>query len=57
MVKVEPDSRNGLEKTSAADTFQVRSAAQERFVRRLGTLDAHSLAKIAEGLGLVLEIT
>jgi mRNA interferase MazF len=56
MVKVEPDSENGLEKSSAADTFQVRSVAQERFVRKLGVLDARSLLKIAEGLGLVLEI-
>ncbi|MEW6587476.1 MAG: type II toxin-antitoxin system PemK/MazF family toxin [Nitrospirota bacterium] len=56
MVKVEPNAQNGLEKTSAADTFQVRSVAQERFVRKLGALDASLMARIANGLGLVLEI-
>jgi len=56
MVKVEPDSQNGLEKTSAADTFQVRSVAQERFVRKLGRIDARLMGQISEGLGLVLEI-
>ena len=56
MIRVEPDDLNGLEKTSAADTFQVRSVAAERFVRRQGQLDEALMAQIAEGLGLVLEI-
>jgi mRNA interferase MazF len=56
MIKVEPDAQNGLEKPSAADTFQVRSLAQERFVRKLGKMDARQMAQINNGLGLVLEI-
>ena len=56
MIRVEPDELNGLEKTSAADTFQVRSVAAERFVCRQGQLDEALMAQIAEGLGLVLEI-
>jgi mRNA interferase MazF len=56
MVKVELDAQNGLEKTSAADTFKVRSVAQERFVRKLGVIDARLVAQITNGLGLVLEI-
>ena len=56
MIKIEPDDLNGLDKTSAADTFQVRSVAAERFVRRQGQLDEAVMAKLAEGLGLVLEI-
>jgi len=56
MIKVEPGARNGLKKISAADTFQVRSLAQERFVRKLGTMDALQMAQITTGLGLVLEI-
>ena len=31
MVRLEPSDENGLTKTSAADTFQVRSVAQERW--------------------------
>ena len=38
LVRVAPASDNGLEKPSAADAFQVRSVAQQRFVRRLGRL-------------------
>ncbi len=56
MIRVEPDDLNGLEKTSAADTFQVRSVAAERFVDRKGQLDEALMAQIAEGLRLVLEI-
>jgi len=56
MVKVNPTHQNGLEKLSAADAFQVRSVSQERFVRRLGTLDDKALAAITSALALVLEI-
>lgn len=56
MVKIEPDALNGLDKTSAADTFQVRSVAEERFVRRQGQLDEALMAQIVEGLTWVLEI-
>lgn len=56
MIKVEPDAQNGLEKISAADTFQVRSLAQERFVRKMGIMDARLMAQITIGLGLVLEL-
>jgi mRNA interferase MazF len=45
-----------LGKPSAADAFQVRSLAQERFVRRLGLMEDKPMAEIAEALALVLEI-
>lgn len=35
MTKITPSGENGLSKTSSADTFQVRSVSQERFVERL----------------------
>jgi mRNA interferase MazF len=56
MIKVEPEAENGLEKISAADTFQVRSLAQERLIRKLGKMDNRQMAQITNGLGLVLEI-
>ncbi len=56
MVRVDPDVENGLDKPSAADAFQVRSIAQERFVRRLGLLPEGMLHKIAVALATVLEI-
>ncbi len=42
LVRLEPDGDNGLEKVSAADAFQVRSVAQERFVRLIGRLSEKS---------------
>jgi len=36
MTKLEPDKENGLTKDSAADSFQVRSVSQERFVKQIG---------------------
>jgi mRNA interferase MazF len=56
MVRVEPSMQNGLEKRSAADTFQVRSLAQERFVHRLGQMENERMSQIADALASVLEI-
>ena len=36
LVRIDPDTENGLDKPLAADTFQVRSVSQTRFVRQLG---------------------
>jgi len=56
MVRLEAGRATGLEKPSAADTFQVRSVAQERFVRRLGRLSATAMREIARALAVVLVI-
>ena len=54
MVRIEPNTVNGLSKLSAVDTFQVRSLAQQRFVRQLGSVDAQQLQAISTDLALVL---
>jgi len=54
MVRLDPDVQNGLEKPSAADTFQVRSVAQERFVRRVGSLPDTAMNAITKALAVVL---
>ncbi len=54
MVRLEPDVENGLDKPSAADAFQVRSVAQERFVRRLGKLSDAAMREISNALSVVL---
>jgi mRNA interferase MazF len=46
MMKIVPDERNGLEKPSAADAFQLRSVSTERFVQRLGVLNDQQLERI-----------
>lgn len=56
MVRLEPDTENGLTKTSAADAFQVRSVARERFVRRIGKLSDAAMREIARALAMVLSI-
>ncbi|MDH4128045.1 MAG: type II toxin-antitoxin system PemK/MazF family toxin [Spirochaetota bacterium] len=56
MVKIEPDSNNGLEKTSAIDTFQVRSVSQQRFIKHLGQISDSLLKQVSYALSLVLSI-
>jgi len=56
MVRVEPDTENSLDKTSAADAFQVRSVSQQRFVRRLGKLTDVTLKAVTDALAAVLNI-
>lgn len=56
MVQIEPAKLNGLAKVSAADAFQVRSVAQERFVRQLGKLTDEQMQTITKALATVLVI-
>jgi mRNA interferase MazF len=56
MVRLDPDLQNGLRKPSAADSFQVRSVAQERFVQRMGRISEPQLKQIADALAVVLRI-
>lgn len=56
MVRLEPDSENGLGKPSAADAFQVRSISQARFVRQLGKLPEATMQAITKALAVVLAI-
>ncbi len=54
MVKVEPNEKNGLAKTSAADTFQIRSVSTERFVSRLGLVPPGLLEDILDAIQVVI---
>ena len=56
MVRLEADAQCGLSKTSAADAFQVRSVAQERFVRQVGRLSEAAMQEIIKALTIVLSI-
>jgi len=56
IVRLEPDSENGLSKISAVDTFQVRSVSQERFVQQLGKVGEPLLKRIEKALAIVLHI-
>jgi mRNA interferase MazF len=56
IVRLAPDTRNGLEKPSAADAFQVRSVARQRFVRRLGNLPEAIMNAVGKALVIVLSL-
>lgn len=56
MIKISPNSTNGLTKDSSADCFQVRSVSQDRFVKRLGELSESMMDEIRIGLSKVLSI-
>lgn len=56
MVRLEADAQSGLSTTSAADAFQVRSVAQERFVRQIGRLSEVAMYEIVKALTVVLRI-
>lgn len=50
MVQILPTPENGLDKLSAADTFQVRSLAHQRFVRKMGHLSDAVMRSISQAL-------
>jgi len=56
MQRLDPDHKNGLTKTSAADSFQIRSVSQERFVKQIGTVSDSIMDEIRIGLARVLSI-
>jgi mRNA interferase MazF len=56
MVRIEPEKDNGLNRRSTADAFQVRSVAQERFVRQLGKLSDTQMREITKALAVVMRI-
>lgn len=56
IVKINKNNRNGLKKGSGADVFQVRSLAEERFKRPMGTLTNDQMKKIEQAFFLVLNL-
>jgi mRNA interferase MazF len=54
-VRIDPDSINGLAKTSAVDALQLRGMDQQRFVRRLGQISEETLEEITLAIAAVIE--
>lgn len=54
-VKLEPDSTNGLTKTSAVDTLQLRGVDTQRFVRKLGDVSPSVMREIVTAIVAVVE--
>jgi mRNA interferase MazF len=55
MVQIEPDKKNGLTKSSAADALQIRSVSQQRLVQKLGSLSSAQVTKILQAVITVLQ--
>ncbi len=53
-IPITPTSENGLTKKTTADTFQVRSISETRFVEKIGELTEEDLEKIKHGLSICL---
>lgn len=56
MIKLEPNSTNGLSKVSSADCFQIRSLSQERLIKKIGNIDNTTLDEIKEAIKKVLAL-
>lgn len=54
-VRLDPDGRNGLTKTSAVDALQLHSVDHQRLVRRLGRLTPLTMEEIAAAIAIVVE--
>ena len=54
LIEIEPTPENHLDKPSAADTLQVRSLTESRFIKKLGKVSADKNLAISEGLKCVL---
>ena len=53
---IEPSPLNGLTKKSSADTFQVRSISEKRFINKLGDISQEEIKLIEGGLRTVLDL-
>jgi mRNA interferase MazF len=52
---LEPNPQNGLTKRSAVDTLQLRGLDEQRFIRKLGSIDDPMMARIAVTIALIVE--
>ncbi len=55
MVTLEPDTNNGLTKTSSIDLFQIRSVSEKRLVKKMGFTNDATLNACIDALSIVFE--
>ena len=54
-LRIVASDRNGLHAESAADFLQVRSVSTQRFIRRVGTLEAGQVEEIVAGVVIAID--
>jgi len=57
MVEIHPDKKNNLNKSSAADCFQIRSISELRFVKKIGRISSFQLNEIITAISKVMSTT
>ncbi len=53
-MRINPNSKNGLNKTSAVDRFQIRSVSTLRFKKKLGKISDLEMSQIEDKLNFLL---
>ena len=56
LVTIEPSSLNGLSKISTADTLNMRSVSDSRFIKKIGVISEDDYAKLVEAMKITLNI-
>ena len=56
MVELKPSQRNGLEKESFADCFQIKSLSEQRLIKKIGILNEDEISEIQVTLVKVLNL-
>lgn len=56
LVVVKPTDTNGLSKTSTADALNIRSVSDERFLKKIGTVDEPTYQSLVKAMKIVLNI-
>ncbi|NBK98709.1 MAG: type II toxin-antitoxin system PemK/MazF family toxin [Erysipelotrichia bacterium] len=57
ILKIEPDAKNGLSKTSSIECFQIKSFAVDRFHKKIGQVDSSLLLKIHQTIAKTLNLS
>ncbi|MDD3271777.1 MAG: type II toxin-antitoxin system PemK/MazF family toxin [Syntrophomonadaceae bacterium] len=56
MIKLTPSESNNLSKLSAADSFQVRSVDEKRFVSKKGAVSPEELEDIVAAIAILIRV-
>ncbi len=55
-VSLETNSKNGLEKKSVVDCFQIRAISHKRFTEKIGNISEFEIDLIKKSIALILDI-
>ena len=56
LVPIEATTKNGLAKTSTADALNIRSVSDTRIIKKIGTIDDDTYARLIGAMKIVLNM-